>query len=64
MPADDLVPRYGDRIALMREAGIDRGVFIREVWLPVLKRLGLTRHDLPIEKTPRPREAIAGSLPQ
>ena len=28
-------------------AGIDRGVFITEVWLTILKRLGLTRHDLP-----------------
>jgi acyl-[acyl-carrier-protein] desaturase len=65
MPADDLVPSYSDRIAVMREAGIDRGVFIREVWLPVLKRLGLTRHDLPLARAVRPAEAVAnsGSLP-
>jgi acyl-[acyl-carrier-protein] desaturase len=48
MPAHDLVPDYPSRIELMRSVGIDRGVFIREVWLPVLKRLGLTRHDLPV----------------
>jgi acyl-[acyl-carrier protein] desaturase len=47
MPAYDLVPSYDDRIRVMRTAGIDRGVFIKEVWLTILKRLGLTRHDLP-----------------
>jgi len=48
MPAYDLVPDYDDRIRVMRTAGIDRGVFIKEVWLTILKRLGLTRHDLPV----------------
>lgn len=47
MPAYDLVPDYDSRIQVMRTAGIDRGVFIKEVWLTMLKRLGLTRHDLP-----------------
>jgi acyl-[acyl-carrier-protein] desaturase len=47
MPAYDLVPDYDSRVQVMRTAGIDRGVFIRDVWLTVLKRLGLTRHDLP-----------------
>jgi len=47
MPAYDLIPSYDDRIRVMRTAGIDRGVFIRDVWLTILKRLGLTRHDLP-----------------
>jgi acyl-[acyl-carrier-protein] desaturase len=47
MPAYDLVPNYDDRVRVMRTAGIDRGVFVREVWLTILKRLGLTRHDLP-----------------
>jgi acyl-[acyl-carrier-protein] desaturase len=47
MPAYDLVPNYDDRVKVMRTAGIDRGVFIKEVWLTILKRLGLTRHDLP-----------------
>lgn len=47
MPAYDLVPDYDSRIRVMRTAGIDRGVFIKEVWLTCLKRLGLTRHDLP-----------------
>jgi acyl-[acyl-carrier-protein] desaturase len=47
MPAYDLVPSYDDRIRVMRTAGIDRNVFIHDVWLTILKRLGLTRHDLP-----------------
>lgn len=47
MPAYDLVPDYDSRITVMRTAGIDRGVFIKDVWLTILKRLGLTRHDLP-----------------
>jgi len=46
MPAYDLVPDYDERVALMRDAGIDRGAFIGEVWMPVLKAIGLTRADL------------------
>ena len=47
MPAADLVPDYDSRVEVMRTAGIDRGVFFSEVWLPVLKSVKLTRHDLP-----------------
>jgi acyl-[acyl-carrier-protein] desaturase len=47
MPAYDLVPEYDSRVEVMRTAGIDRGVFVKEVWLTILKRMGLTRHDLP-----------------
>ncbi len=47
MPAFDLVPDYEARIEVMRTAGIDRGVFLTEIWAPVLKSLKLTRHDLP-----------------
>lgn len=46
MPAYDLVPDYGNRVEFMRQAGIDRGAFVREVWLPVLKAVGLTRAEL------------------
>jgi acyl-[acyl-carrier-protein] desaturase len=42
-----LLPSYDSRVEVMRTAGIDRGVFLTEVWGPVLKRLHLTRHDLP-----------------
>ena len=47
MPAADLVPDYESRVEVMRTAGIDRGVFLQEIWAPVLKALKLTRHDLP-----------------
>jgi acyl-[acyl-carrier-protein] desaturase len=50
MPAYDLVPDYDERVELMREAGVDRGAFIKEVWLPVLKAVGLTRADLAVEE--------------
>ena len=46
MPAYDLVPDYEDRIVVMRMAGMDRGAFVREVWLPVLKAIGVTRAEL------------------
>ncbi len=47
MPAEDLLDDYAARVELMRLAGIDRGVFLVEVVLPLLKALGLSRHDLP-----------------
>jgi acyl-[acyl-carrier-protein] desaturase len=46
MPAYDLVPDYEERVKLMREAGMDRGAFIAEVWLPALKAIGVTRAEL------------------
>jgi acyl-[acyl-carrier-protein] desaturase len=54
MPATDLLPDYDSRIRVMRTAGIDRGVFYREVLSPTLSALGLTRHDLP-PRVPSPR---------
>ncbi|MGR6320042.1 acyl-ACP desaturase [Micromonospora soli] len=47
MPAEDLLPDYDTRVEVMRAAGIDRSVFLTEVVLPLLRDLGLTRHDLP-----------------
>lgn len=47
MPAEDLLDDYATRIEVMRAAGIDRGVFLSQVVLPLLKALGLSRHDLP-----------------
>jgi len=46
MPGVDLVPDYDDRILKMRDAGIDRNVFIRKIYLPVLKYLGVSRHEM------------------
>ena len=59
MPAGDLVPDYDSRVEVMREAGIDRGVFLTEVWAPCLKALKLTRHDLPRAKFASGPEATA-----
>jgi acyl-[acyl-carrier-protein] desaturase len=46
MPAYDLVPDYDDRVRVMRSVGIDRGAFLREVVLPILTRIGVTRREL------------------
>jgi acyl-[acyl-carrier-protein] desaturase len=47
MPADDLVPDYDSRTELMRrDGGVDRGVFLKEVWFPTLKKLGVTRQEV------------------
>lgn len=47
MPGVDLVPDYDERILKMRgEAGIDRNMFIRKVYLPILKYLGVNRHEM------------------
>lgn len=46
MPAYDLVPDYDDRVRVMRRVGIDRKVFLREVVLPILTRIGVPRREL------------------
>ncbi len=47
MPAEDVLPDYEARIAVMRTAGVDSGAFLLDVVLPTLGALGLDRHDLP-----------------
>jgi acyl-[acyl-carrier-protein] desaturase len=46
MPGVALVPNYDGRVEVMRSAGIDRGVFLQKVYFPILKYLGITRHEL------------------
>ncbi|HEV8323185.1 MAG TPA: acyl-ACP desaturase [Myxococcota bacterium] len=46
MPGVELVPEYDARVEVMRAGGVDRGVFIEEVWFPIIKRLGVTRREL------------------
>ncbi|MEO6573385.1 MAG: acyl-ACP desaturase, partial [Polyangiaceae bacterium] len=46
MPAADLLPEWSTHLASMQAAGLDRGSFFREVWLPLLRRLGLTRREV------------------
>jgi acyl-[acyl-carrier-protein] desaturase len=47
MPSTDLVPDWDNHVEVMREAGLDRAAFFGEVWLPLLRRLGVDRRDLP-----------------
>jgi acyl-[acyl-carrier-protein] desaturase len=62
MPASDLVPGYAQRSEAVRQADGDRGTYLREVWFPFLKRLGLTRHDLPrLPRPARPAETPDGA---
>ncbi|QXJ23788.1 acyl-ACP desaturase [Actinomadura graeca] len=46
MPAYDLVPDYEERVRVMRAIGITRKIFLREVLLPILGRLGVDRREL------------------
>jgi acyl-[acyl-carrier-protein] desaturase len=46
MPGVELVPNYDGRVEVMRSAGIDRAVFLQKVYFPILKYLGITRHEL------------------
>jgi acyl-[acyl-carrier-protein] desaturase len=46
MPGVGIVPDYDSRILKMREAGIDRNVFIQKVYIPILKFLNVSRHDM------------------
>lgn len=47
MPAVDLVPDWELHEAAMREAGLDGPAFLAEVLLPLLRRLGVDRRELP-----------------
>jgi acyl-[acyl-carrier-protein] desaturase len=46
MPGVALVPNYDGRVEVMRSAGIDRAVFLQKVYFPILKYLGITRHEM------------------
>src|SRR5215831_18696072 len=54
MPGVKLVPDYDSRVEVMRQAGIDRSVFLQKVYFPILKYLGIGRHELLAVTTPRP----------
>ncbi|WP_433688065.1 acyl-ACP desaturase [Micromonospora carbonacea] len=46
MPAYDLIPDYDRRVEVMRSIGINRTVFLREVFLPMLNRVGVSRREI------------------
>lgn len=56
MPSVDLVPDWEHHVDVMREAGLDRAAFFNEVWLPLLRRLGVDRRDLPRAQAAAPQE--------
>jgi acyl-[acyl-carrier protein] desaturase len=71
MPGVTLVPNYDERVQVMRSAGIDRAVFLQKVYFPILKYLGITRHELlrassalrpAREEAPAVREATTGAV--
>ncbi|HEY3595449.1 MAG TPA: hypothetical protein VGL13_16290 [Polyangiaceae bacterium] len=53
MPGVKLVPEYDTRVEVMRQAGIDRSVFLQKVYFPILKYLGISRHELLAVTQPR-----------
>jgi acyl-[acyl-carrier-protein] desaturase len=53
MPTTHIVPDWDRHVEVMREAGLDRASFFGEVWLPLLRRLGVDRRDLPRAAEPR-----------
>ncbi|NUP10557.1 MAG: acyl-ACP desaturase [Polyangiaceae bacterium] len=68
-PGELLLADYEERMLTVREASIDRTVFIQRVYAPLLKRLGVTRRELTLARidlgprsTPRP-QAASPSLP-
>jgi acyl-[acyl-carrier-protein] desaturase len=46
MPGVGVAPDYAKRVTKMREAGFDRGMFIQKLYIPILKQLGVTRHEM------------------
>jgi acyl-[acyl-carrier-protein] desaturase len=47
MPGVGIVPDYESRIEVMRDAGsMDRDIFLKKVYFPLLKRLGVNRREL------------------
>lgn len=45
-PGKIVLPDYEARMRKVREAGLDRDVFIQRVYVPVLKHLGVTRREI------------------
>lgn len=63
MPGANLVPDYDARVAVMREAGIDRATFLRKVYFPVLKQLGISRQELVQAARERPEMTLSEAAP-
>lgn len=47
MPGKNLVPDYDARTEVMRKTGgVDRTVFLKEVWFPTVNKLGIDRREI------------------
>ncbi|MFO0548902.1 MAG: acyl-ACP desaturase [Polyangiaceae bacterium] len=57
-PGAGSLPDYDERLAHVRETGVDRDMFIQRIYLPVMKRLGVSRQELAAARV-RAREARA-----
>jgi acyl-[acyl-carrier-protein] desaturase len=63
MPGVKLVPDYDSRVEVMRQAGIDRSVFLQKVYFPILKYLGIGRHELLAATGSRPSYSRPSAVP-
>jgi acyl-[acyl-carrier-protein] desaturase len=61
MPGVKLVPDYDGRVEIMRSAGIDRAVFLQKVYFPIMKYLGINRHEMLIAAKKLRAEGDVGS---
>ena len=59
MPGVGIVPDYDARVAIMRQAGIDRALFLQKVCFPVLKYLGVSRSEIVFSTKAREKAAEA-----
>jgi acyl-[acyl-carrier-protein] desaturase len=47
MPGVGLVPDYAARVEVMRKTGgVDRAAFLKEVWFPTIRKLGVSRAEV------------------
>lgn len=62
-PGELILEDYDQRMLAVREAGLDGGVFIQRVYMPLLKRLGVSRRDLSMSRPPPPITALSPMTP-
>jgi acyl-[acyl-carrier-protein] desaturase len=68
MPGVRLIADYDARVAVMRQAGVDRDTLLQKVYFPVLKYLGVERRELVLAvragSTRRGESTVVGSEAQ
>lgn len=64
MPGTNVVPDYEHRIEVMRGEGkMDRDVFLKKVYFPILRRLQVTRQEMTAAARRQRQEASAAGAP-